>query len=30
MLAENLINYLETGKVTNATIPVELIVRKSA
>jgi DNA-binding LacI/PurR family transcriptional regulator len=30
MLAENLINYLETGTVTNATIPVELIVRKSA
>jgi DNA-binding LacI/PurR family transcriptional regulator len=30
MLAENLIKYLETGTVTNATIPVELIVRKSA
>ncbi|MGE5377956.1 MAG: LacI family DNA-binding transcriptional regulator [Bacteroidota bacterium] len=30
MLAENLINYLETGIVTNATIPVELIIRKSA
>jgi DNA-binding LacI/PurR family transcriptional regulator len=30
MLAENLIKYLETGNVTNVTIPVELIVRKSA
>ncbi len=30
MLAENLIQYLETGTVTNATIPVELILRKSA
>jgi DNA-binding LacI/PurR family transcriptional regulator len=30
MLAENLIKYLETGKVTNITIPVGLIVRKSA
>ena len=30
MLAENLIKYLETGTATNATIPVELIVRKSA
>jgi DNA-binding LacI/PurR family transcriptional regulator len=30
MLAENLIRYLETGTVTNVTIPVELIVRKSA
>jgi DNA-binding LacI/PurR family transcriptional regulator len=30
MLAENLIQYLETGNITNATIPVELIVRKSA
>jgi DNA-binding LacI/PurR family transcriptional regulator len=30
MLAENLIKYLETRTVTNVTIPVELIVRKSA
>jgi len=30
ILAENLIKYLETGTVTNASIPVELIVRKSA
>ena len=30
MLAENLIKYLETRTVTNASIPVELIVRKSA
>ena len=30
MLAENLIKYLDTGTVTNATIPVELILRKSA
>ncbi len=30
MLAENLIKYLETGNATNATIPVELILRKSA
>ncbi len=30
MLAENLIKYLETREVTNVTIPVELIVRKSA
>jgi len=30
MLAENLIKYLETRTVTNETIPVELIVRKSA
>lgn len=30
MLAENLIRYLDTGSVTNITIPVELIVRKSA
>jgi DNA-binding LacI/PurR family transcriptional regulator len=30
MLAENLIRYLETGRVTNTTIPVELVVRKSA
>jgi DNA-binding LacI/PurR family transcriptional regulator len=30
MLAENLIRYLESGIVTNVSIPVELIVRKSA
>jgi DNA-binding LacI/PurR family transcriptional regulator len=30
MLAENLVKYLESEKVTNVTIPVELIVRKSA
>ena len=30
MLAENLIDYLQTEKVTNETIPVELVVRKSA
>jgi len=30
MLAENLIKYLETRTVTNVTVPVELIVRKSA
>jgi DNA-binding LacI/PurR family transcriptional regulator len=29
MLAENLIKYLQTGTATNATIPVELVVRKS-
>jgi len=30
MLAEDLIKYLETGNMTNTTIPVELIFRKSA
>jgi DNA-binding LacI/PurR family transcriptional regulator len=30
LLAQNLIQYLQTGVVTNVTIPVELIVRKSA
>lgn len=30
LLAENLIHYLESGIVTNVTMPVELIVRKSA
>jgi DNA-binding LacI/PurR family transcriptional regulator len=30
MLAQNLIQYIQTGIVTNATTPVELIVRKSA
>ena len=30
MLAQNLIEYLQTGMVTNVSIPVELIVRKSA
>jgi DNA-binding LacI/PurR family transcriptional regulator len=29
MLAQNLIQYIETGVVTNVTIPVDLIVRKS-
>lgn len=29
MLAQNLVNYLETGIITNATTPVELIVRNS-
>jgi len=30
LLAQNLIQYLKTGVVTNVTIPVELVVRKSA
>lgn len=30
MLAENLIKYIQTGTITNVTIPVELVVRKSA
>ncbi len=30
MLAQTLIQYLDTGLVTNVTIPVDLIVRKSA
>jgi DNA-binding LacI/PurR family transcriptional regulator len=30
LLAQNLIQYLQSGMVTNVTIPVELIVRKSA
>jgi DNA-binding LacI/PurR family transcriptional regulator len=30
MLAVNLIRYLETGTVTNATLPVEIVARKSA
>jgi DNA-binding LacI/PurR family transcriptional regulator len=30
MLAENLVQYIETGVVTNVTLPVELVVRKSA
>jgi len=30
VLAENLIMYLETGKITNVSVPVEMIVRKSA
>jgi hypothetical protein len=30
MLAQNLIQFLQTGIATNVTIPVELIVRKSA
>ena len=30
MMAQNLIQYIQTGVITNVTIPVELIVRKSA
>ncbi|MFH1523902.1 MAG: LacI family DNA-binding transcriptional regulator [Chloroflexota bacterium] len=30
LLAQNLIQYIQTGAVTNVTIPVELVVRKSA
>jgi DNA-binding LacI/PurR family transcriptional regulator len=30
LLAENLLHYLQTGVVTNTTIPVELIIRQSA
>jgi DNA-binding LacI/PurR family transcriptional regulator len=30
LLAQNLIDYLQTGMVTNVSIPVELIIRKSA
>jgi DNA-binding LacI/PurR family transcriptional regulator len=30
VLAQNLVQYLQTGVATNVTIPVELIVRKSA
>jgi DNA-binding LacI/PurR family transcriptional regulator len=30
LLAEHLINYLETGRVSNFVMPVELVVRKSA
>ena len=30
LLAQNLIQYLQTGLVSNVTIPVELVVRKSA
>jgi DNA-binding LacI/PurR family transcriptional regulator len=30
MLAENLVQYIKTGVVTNVTLPVELVVRKSA
>lgn len=30
LLAQNLIQYLQTGVVTNVTLPVELVVRKSA
>jgi LacI family transcriptional regulator len=30
LLAQNLIQYLRTGVVTNAVVPVELVVRKSA
>ncbi|HZW04441.1 MAG TPA: substrate-binding domain-containing protein [Anaerolineaceae bacterium] len=30
LLAQNLIQYLQTGAVTNVTIPVELVIRKSA
>jgi hypothetical protein len=30
LLAENLIRHLQTGSVTNVTIPVKLVTRKSA
>ena len=30
LLAQNLIHYIETGLVTNVTVPVELVIRKSA
>jgi hypothetical protein len=30
MLVHNLLQYLDTGVVTNVTLPVELIVRKSS
>ena len=30
LLAENLVQYLQSGEVTNVTTPVELVVRKSA
>jgi DNA-binding LacI/PurR family transcriptional regulator len=30
LLAQNLVQYLQTGVVTNVSIPVELVVRKSA
>jgi len=30
LLAQNLIQYIETGLVTNVTVPVELVIRKSA
>jgi DNA-binding LacI/PurR family transcriptional regulator len=30
MLVRNLIQYLETGVVTNVTMPVELVIRKSS
>jgi DNA-binding LacI/PurR family transcriptional regulator len=30
LLADNLIHYLETGIVTNVTVPVELVKRQSA
>jgi DNA-binding LacI/PurR family transcriptional regulator len=30
LLAQNLIQYIQTGVVTNVTLPVELIIRKSA
>ena len=30
LLAQNLIQYIQTGVVTNVTMPVELVVRKSA
>lgn len=30
LLAQNLIHYLQTGAITNVTVPVELIIRKSA
>ena len=30
LLAQNLVQYIQTGAVTNVTIPVELVIRKSA
>ena len=30
LLAQNLIQYIQTGVVTNVTLPVELVIRKSA
>jgi DNA-binding LacI/PurR family transcriptional regulator len=30
LLAQNLIQFIQTGVVTNVTIPVELVIRKSA
>jgi DNA-binding LacI/PurR family transcriptional regulator len=30
LLAQNLVQYIQTGVVTNVTVPVELVIRKSA